>query len=115
MANHGSFSGNPRTEWLVDAVAPDRGMELLYDFSFTDPAGTLWPAMARSMSREAQLSQITEGLSAKSASCKTSLPRSRAKWKGCPMNRPWRNSMRPSRSTSRSNPSGPDFSPLEHL
>ncbi len=198
MANHGSFSGNPKTEWLVDAVAPDRDMELLCDFSLTDPVGTRWPApkgsvvngashpqplwssvgspytddyrrasvvqdvacntsgvprraadvmsfhacraggcgpvqarilyaevrigaraarslTARSMSREAQLSQITEGLSPESAFMQDKLAQSSRVTEGSRLNPPWRNSMRPSRSTSRSNPSGSDFSPLEHL
>jgi hypothetical protein len=44
MANHGSFSGNPKTEWLVDANGDDRDMKLLEDFSYTDPAGRLWLA-----------------------------------------------------------------------
>ncbi|WP_308365853.1 MULTISPECIES: DUF1353 domain-containing protein [unclassified Microbulbifer] len=44
MANHGSFSGNPKTEWLVDTNGNDRDMELLEDFSFTDPVGRVWLA-----------------------------------------------------------------------
>ena len=44
MANHGSFSGNPKTEWLTDETTPDRNMSLLADFSFTDPDGRVWPA-----------------------------------------------------------------------
>lgn len=44
MSNHGSFSGNPKTEWLVDDASPDRDMSLLADFSFTDPDGKVWPA-----------------------------------------------------------------------
>jgi hypothetical protein len=39
------FSGNPRTEWLVDA-GPDREMRLLEPFSFVDPAGRLWEVPA---------------------------------------------------------------------
>jgi len=44
MANHGSFSGNPKTEWLEDTNQPDRDMSLLEKFSFTDPDGRIWPA-----------------------------------------------------------------------
>ena len=44
MPNHGSFSGNPKTEWLTDESSPDRDMFLLADFSFTDPDGKVWPA-----------------------------------------------------------------------
>ncbi|MDE2059136.1 MAG: hypothetical protein KGL31_04490 [candidate division NC10 bacterium] len=29
MSNHGSFSGNPKTEWLVDDSGADRNMRLL--------------------------------------------------------------------------------------
>ena len=42
--NYGSFSGNPKTEWLSDPGLPDRDMKLLEDFSYTDPAGKTWPA-----------------------------------------------------------------------
>jgi hypothetical protein len=44
MAEHGSFSGNPKTEWLVNSSGEDRDMCLLEDFSFTDPNGRVWPA-----------------------------------------------------------------------
>lgn len=44
MANHGFFSGNPKTEWLVDSNGQDRDMRLIEDFSFTDPDGRSWPA-----------------------------------------------------------------------
>ncbi|MBL8394610.1 MAG: DUF1353 domain-containing protein [Candidatus Accumulibacter sp.] len=44
MSTHGSFSGNPKTEWLVDANGEDSDMRLLEDFSFTDPAGRIWLA-----------------------------------------------------------------------
>jgi hypothetical protein len=44
MADHGFFSGNPKTEWLVDSEGNDRDMEMLEDFSYTDPKGRLWPA-----------------------------------------------------------------------
>ncbi|MBK1723844.1 DUF1353 domain-containing protein [Thiocystis violacea] len=42
--SHGTFSGNPKTEWLTDLHDEDRNMLLLEDFSFTDPAGRVWPA-----------------------------------------------------------------------
>jgi hypothetical protein len=43
--SHGSFSGEPSTRWLTEEP-PDRKMELLEDFSFTDPAGKIWSAPA---------------------------------------------------------------------
>jgi len=49
MSNHGSFSGNPKTEWLVDASGADRDMQLIEDFSFTDPDNRTWPAPAKSI------------------------------------------------------------------
>lgn len=42
MSNHGTFSGNPTTEWLVDSGGKDRDMRLLDDFSFTEPGGRIW-------------------------------------------------------------------------
>lgn len=39
---HGSFSGEPQTQWITEIDIPDRRMRLLADFSFTDPAGTTW-------------------------------------------------------------------------
>lgn len=44
MPNYGSFSGNPKTEWLENPGSPDRNMKLLEDFSYTDPDGRVWPA-----------------------------------------------------------------------
>ena len=44
MSNHGSFSGNPKTEWLVDPDGSDRDMSLLEDFWYTDPKGKKWLA-----------------------------------------------------------------------
>ncbi len=45
MSNEfGSFSGNPKTEWLIDANGEDRDMQLLEDFFYVDPAGRTWPA-----------------------------------------------------------------------
>ncbi len=49
MAEYGVFSGNPRTEWLVDVGGEDRDMRLLEDFSFTDQGGRIWPAPAGSV------------------------------------------------------------------
>ena len=57
MSNHGTFSGNPKTEWLVDAAAPDRDMALLFDFSFTDPDGKTWPAPKNSVVNGASIPQ----------------------------------------------------------
>jgi len=45
----GTFSGNPKTEWLIDANGEDRDMRLLEDFTFTDPAGRAWVAPAGSV------------------------------------------------------------------
>ena len=44
MPSHGSFSGNPKTEWLSNAGAEDRDMMLIEDFSYTDPDGKVWLA-----------------------------------------------------------------------
>ena len=49
MSNHGSFSGNPKTEWLVDKSGADRNMRLLEDFLYTDPDGRKWPAPSGSI------------------------------------------------------------------
>lgn len=57
MSNHGTFSGNPKTEWLVDAAVPDRDMALLFDFSFTDPDGKVWPAPKASVVNGASIPQ----------------------------------------------------------
>jgi len=57
MSNHGSFSGNPKTEWLVDPGATDREMALLFDFSFTDPDGNPWPAPKGSVVNGASIPQ----------------------------------------------------------
>ena len=46
MGKKGTFSGNPKTEWLVDENGADRNMRLLEDFSFTDPDGRVWLAPA---------------------------------------------------------------------
>jgi len=40
--SHGTFSGEPKTQWLTDPNQPDRNMRLLEDFSFTDPMGKKW-------------------------------------------------------------------------
>jgi len=44
MSNHGSFSGNPKTEWLVDQNGDDRDMAILEDFWYLDPDGRKWNA-----------------------------------------------------------------------
>lgn len=49
MSNHGLFSGNPKTEWLVDESGADRNMRLVEDFSYTDPDGRVWPAPSGSI------------------------------------------------------------------
>ncbi len=49
MSNHGAFSGNPKTEWLVDRSGADRNMRLLEDFLYTDPDGKKWPAPSGSI------------------------------------------------------------------
>lgn len=41
---HGFFSGNPQTEWLTDAAGKDRDMQLLKEFSYTDPTAKKWIA-----------------------------------------------------------------------
>lgn len=43
MPNNGKFSGNPKTEWL-DETGTDRRMQLLEDFSYTDPNDKKWTA-----------------------------------------------------------------------
>ena len=40
--SHGSFSGDPQTLWLTEDTISDRKMQMLADFSFTDPAGVVW-------------------------------------------------------------------------
>ncbi|MGF6331135.1 hypothetical protein ABH909_004013 [Pseudomonas sp. BS3782 TE3695] len=49
MANYGYFSGNPKTEWLVDETGADRDMKLLEDFFYTDPNNRIWPALMDSV------------------------------------------------------------------
>src|SRR5437762_11786204 len=39
---HGSFSGDPQTLWLTENKIPDRKMQMLADFSFTDRADIVW-------------------------------------------------------------------------
>ena len=43
MMGYGSFSGNPKTEWLSGA-GEDRNMCLLEPFWYTDPQGRRWEA-----------------------------------------------------------------------
>jgi hypothetical protein len=42
--SHGNFSGEPKTLWLTEANTPDRRMQMLEDFVFTDPKGKAWGA-----------------------------------------------------------------------
>jgi hypothetical protein len=42
MSNHGSFSGNPKTEWLLGSDGSDRDMSLIEDFWYIDPKGKKW-------------------------------------------------------------------------
>ena len=57
MSNNGSFSGNPRTEWLSDDAGPDRNMSLLADFAYTDPDGKIWAAPKGSVINGASIPQ----------------------------------------------------------
>lgn len=41
--SNGTFSGNPKTEWLTEQGA-DRNMRMLEDFWYDDPAGRRWKA-----------------------------------------------------------------------
>ena len=41
---YGSFSGNPKTEWLTEPGTEDRNMRLLAAFWYKDPDGRVWPA-----------------------------------------------------------------------
>jgi Protein of unknown function (DUF1353) len=41
---HGQFSGDPQAVWLTEDGTEDRDMRVLQPFSFTDPAGKIWPA-----------------------------------------------------------------------
>ncbi len=40
--SHGGFSSHPQTLWLTENKIPDRKMQMLADFSFTDPDGVVW-------------------------------------------------------------------------
>lgn len=44
----GTFSGNPKTEWLTEG-GNDRNMRLLEDFWYDDPGGRRWPALIGSV------------------------------------------------------------------
>lgn len=44
MTNHGSFSEDPKTVWITNLGDSDRDMQLLEDFSYTDPQGRVWLA-----------------------------------------------------------------------
>jgi len=55
MAN-GQFSGNPKTEWLVQPTG-DRDMKLLEDFWYDDPKGGHWLAPKGSVINGASIPQ----------------------------------------------------------
>lgn len=55
---HGFFSGNPKTEWLINAAGKDRDMLLLEDFWFKDPGGKLWSAPAGSIVNGASIPEF---------------------------------------------------------
>lgn len=44
MSDHGSFSEVPQTVWIIDPDKPDRNMQLLADFLYTDPQNKVWLA-----------------------------------------------------------------------
>ncbi len=48
MANNGTFSGNPKAEWLNEP-GDDRRMRLLDDFWYEDPGNKRWSAPAGSV------------------------------------------------------------------
>ncbi|HEY8937460.1 MAG TPA: DUF1353 domain-containing protein [Cyclobacteriaceae bacterium] len=49
MTTFGTFSGNPKTEWLTDDRDDDRNMKLLEDFTFSDTKGKVWLAPKNSI------------------------------------------------------------------
>jgi hypothetical protein len=51
---NGSFSGNPKTEWLSE-LGDDRNMCLLEDFWYTDPQGRRWNAPKGSITNGASI------------------------------------------------------------
>ncbi|MDL2357639.1 MAG: DUF1353 domain-containing protein [Pseudomonadota bacterium] len=51
---NGSFSGNPKTEWMCDD-GEDRNMRLLEPFWYTDPQGRRWDAPAGSVTNGASI------------------------------------------------------------
>ena len=57
MSGHGRFSGNPKTEWLVDPNGRDRDMRLIEDFWYQDPDGRRWTAKAGSIINGASIPQ----------------------------------------------------------
>ena len=62
MNGTGSFSGNPKTEWLVDGSGADRNMALLEDFSYTDPDGRVWLAPQTSVVNGASIPPTLWGM-----------------------------------------------------
>lgn len=57
MNDHGSFSGNPKTEWLVDENGNDRDMSLIEEFCYVDPNGKKWTAPKGSIINGASIPQ----------------------------------------------------------
>lgn len=51
---NGSFSGNPKTEWLTER-GDDRDMRLLEPFWYIDPAGRRWDAPTGSITNGASI------------------------------------------------------------
>ncbi len=51
---YGSFSGNPKTEWLCDEV-DDSNMRMLEAFWYTDPQGRRWDAPKGSITNGASI------------------------------------------------------------
>lgn len=52
--DYGSFSGNPKTEWLCDQ-GEDRNMRLLEPFWYVDPQGRRWEAPKGSITNGASI------------------------------------------------------------
>ena len=61
MSNLGTFSGNPKTEWLIDASGKDRDMLLTEDFWYEDPNGQKWDAPEGSIINGASIPRSPAG------------------------------------------------------
>lgn len=57
MSQYGFFEGEVKTCWLIDSI-PNRNMQLLEDFSFTDPDGKVWVALKSSTINGASIPQV---------------------------------------------------------